>query len=68
MNLALALSITLAQLILINCESAQVGKINIEWKNRGIQTDFFVTSPAVSGLDFSNAWLGIGFNSRMVIF
>ena len=44
--------------------SATVGNAYITWKNRGSQTDFTVTSPLANGISTTNAWLGVGLNSR----
>ena len=50
----------------ISCEYVQISNINIEWRNKGTQTDFVISSPLSNGLSLNNAWLGFGFASQMV--
>lgn len=66
MKIHLLLLVNFLLLKLISCESVQISNINIDWTNRGTQTDFVISSSLDSGLSLNNAWLGFGFNPRMV--
>ena len=45
------------------CQSANLGNIYVTWTNRGLKTDFTITSPLDNGVKPSNAWIAVGFNS-----
>jgi len=46
-----------------------LANIQVEFVNKGAQTDFVFTSSLGNGLNLSNAWIGVGFNDepKMVI-
>lgn len=63
-RILLGLSI-IVSLGLANCQQTlTVGTFSISYTNTGSKTDFVVTAPLSDGITTSNAWIGVGFNTR----
>lgn len=55
-----------ALLVLVNADTIKVENVEIKTFNQGDKTHFTIVSSLAPGIDPNNAWIGLGFNSKMV--